>query len=225
MTVDCQCFKHGRCLHRTAPRTVLGSSKCILSSNPDSRISSCALYQKADGEVATFTEQIDYNVTGFGQSVDYAFKLPPNLFTDSTYIFSKKATITGIEPQDALITKLENERDQLLKEQLELLVVLKATKDALKFAGIICDAVPSKLHLNENESLSYIGKLVNQAEGCYGGYAIIRDAEEMKVDETSLDVYCNKQKQMYADRVYRYSKANGAALTCIELKAVLNKFL
>lgn len=54
---------------------------------------------------------------------------------------------------------------------------LKVARDALTHAMAICDAVPSRLHENkENSQLAHLGRLVNcQPDGSHG-YAMIRDA-------------------------------------------------
>ena len=63
-------------------------------------------------------------------------------------------------------------------------------RDALGYAMTICDAVPTKAHVNSTDAcLRYLGKLVNQGHGCLGYYAKIRDALSTPPSTSALDEY------------------------------------
>lgn len=51
-TVNCQCYRQGKCYHHAAPRGFFRHTQCILLGHPDPRIKACALqypYAKPDG--------------------------------------------------------------------------------------------------------------------------------------------------------------------------------
>ena len=42
-TINCQCFRDGKCLHQAAPRAWFGPATCILTDQRDPRVQACAL--------------------------------------------------------------------------------------------------------------------------------------------------------------------------------------